>query len=160
MRAETQARETALRYVYRCDARDELCCNADDYHHFMHHFREQVDDDFCEKLCLGTLKNVEEIDKLIEAYAANWKLPRMARTDRALLRVGTYELTALTTPFKVVMQTLTSILVLIAHIINAWNLVASFPGTGEHIVCVYVHNYSKGHVVELEACMTINSSRG
>lgn len=104
MRAETQARETALRYVYHCDARDELCYNADDYHRFMHHFREQVADAFCEKLCLGTLKNVEEIDKLIEAYAANWKLPRMARTDRTLLRVGTYELTALTTPFKVVIN--------------------------------------------------------
>ena len=104
MRAESYARETALRYVYRCDAHGELFCNADDYHYFMTHFREQVDDAFCEKLCLGTLKNVEEIDKLIEAYAANWKLPRMARIDRALLRVGTYELTALTTPFKVVIN--------------------------------------------------------
>ena len=104
LRAATQARETALRYVYRCDARDELFCDEDDYHHFMIHFRQRANDAFCEKLCLGTLKNVEEIDKLIEAYAANWKLPRMARIDHALLRVGTYELTALATPFKVVIN--------------------------------------------------------
>ncbi len=104
MRAETQARETALRYVYRCDARAALLCDTDDYHHFMQHFHQQAAGAFCEKLCLGTLKNVEEIDKLIEAYAANWKLPRMAKVDRALLRVGTYELTAMATPFKVVIN--------------------------------------------------------
>ena len=104
MRRESYARETALRYVYRCDARDDLFCNTDDYHHFMQHFHERANGAFCEKLCLGTLKNVAEIDKLIEAHAVNWKLPRLARIDRALLRVGTYELTALTTPFKVVIN--------------------------------------------------------
>lgn len=104
MRIETHAREMALKYVYHCDARDELFSDVDDYRHFMQHFRRRAESAFCEKLCLGTLKNVEEIDKIIEAYAANWKLPRMARIDRTLLRVGTYELTALTTPFKVVIN--------------------------------------------------------
>ncbi len=102
MRARSHARETALKYIYRCDARGEMFCDEDDYHRFTHHFRSRGDDIFCEKLCLGTLKNVEEIDRLIAVCASNWKVTRMARVERALLRVGTYELTALATPFKVV----------------------------------------------------------
>ena len=104
MRTERQARETALKYLYYCDVRDELFCDADVYQNFIAHFHLQVDKDFCQKLCLGTLKNLEKIDKVIEAYAANWKIHRMAKVDRTLLRVGTYELTNLTTPYKVVIN--------------------------------------------------------
>lgn len=104
MRDERQARETALKYLYHCDTRDELFCDANGYQNFIAHFQPQADNDFCQKLCLGTLKNLEKIDKVIEAYAANWKIYRMAKVDRTLLRVGTYELTNMTTPYKVVIN--------------------------------------------------------
>ena len=104
MRTESRDREIALRYVYRCDARGELSSDTDDYRDFMNHFGNRGDSTFCQKLCLGTLKNVEKIDKVIDAYALNWKISRMAKVDRALLRVGTYELTVLSTPFKVVID--------------------------------------------------------
>ena len=33
-----------------------------------------------------------EIDKLIEEHSHNWRLDRMARVDRSVLRVAVYEL--------------------------------------------------------------------
>lgn len=104
MRAESHDRETALQYIYLCDVHGELSQNEEMYRCFLQHFRERRESVFCQKLCLGTLENLEKIDRIIEDCAANWKITRMARVDRALLRVGTYELTALTTPFKVVID--------------------------------------------------------
>ena len=104
MRTASHSREIALKYLYHCDTRDELFYDTHGYQNFIAHFHTRDDNDFCQKLCFGTLKNLEKIDKVIEAYAANWKIHRMAKVDRTLLRVGTYELTSLTTPYKVVIN--------------------------------------------------------
>jgi len=40
----------------------------------------------------GTIKNIDKIDNLIQKYALNWELHRMAYVDRNILRFATYEL--------------------------------------------------------------------
>jgi N utilization substance protein B len=52
--------------------------------------------EFATKLIEGTLRNLKEIDQVIEEVSTNWKLPRMAAVDRNLLRQTSYELLYLT----------------------------------------------------------------
>lgn len=48
--------------------------------------------EFTNSLVEGTLRNLKEIDHLIEEASTNWKMSRMASVDRNLLREATYEL--------------------------------------------------------------------
>ena len=47
---------------------------------------------FCEDLITGTTANLQEIDKLVSAYAKNWTVARMSAVDRSILRMATYEM--------------------------------------------------------------------
>lgn len=48
--------------------------------------------EFAERIFLGTVENVEEIDQIISAQADNWRLERMAAVDRNIIRMSIYEL--------------------------------------------------------------------
>lgn len=43
-------------------------------------------------LLTGIVERIEQIDSAINEHATNWRLERIAATDRNLLRVGIYEL--------------------------------------------------------------------
>jgi N utilization substance protein B len=47
---------------------------------------------FADEAVRGIAPRLEEIDGLIRAASANWRLERMTRVDRNLLRLGTWEL--------------------------------------------------------------------
>lgn len=47
---------------------------------------------FAEDIISGTIKNLKEIDPLIQKVAKKWKISRMASIDRNILRFATYEL--------------------------------------------------------------------
>lgn len=47
---------------------------------------------FAEELVAGVLAHRDEIDGLIEQHSHNWRLDRMSRIDRNVLRLGIYEL--------------------------------------------------------------------
>ena len=47
---------------------------------------------FARELVEGVGGHREEIDRLIEEHSHNWRLDRMARVDRSVLRVAVYEL--------------------------------------------------------------------
>lgn len=103
MRPEHKDRETALKYIYHCEAQgsDDL---SQDYQDFLVRFGSVMNTSFCHDLCFGTLKNLHKIDKIIEDYANNWKISRMNSVDRSLLRMGIYELLRHGTPRKVVID--------------------------------------------------------
>ncbi|WP_416149558.1 transcription antitermination factor NusB [Salipaludibacillus sp. HK11] len=52
----------------------------------------EVISSFFESLVYGTGKHLEEIDNLIESVLENWSLTRIARVDRAILRMAVYEM--------------------------------------------------------------------
>ena len=56
---------------------------------------------FAQRLFEGTLLHREQIDRELTRYAANWSLPRMAVTDRNILRLGAYEILVGDTPGRV-----------------------------------------------------------
>lgn len=48
--------------------------------------------DFTEELVQEVLKNLAEIDKIIEKYAPEWPIEQITIVDRNILRIGIYEL--------------------------------------------------------------------
>jgi N utilization substance protein B len=46
---------------------------------------------FAEELVRGTLGNMADVDRLIEASADNWRLDRMSAVDRNILRLAVFE---------------------------------------------------------------------
>jgi N utilization substance protein B len=60
---------------------------------------------FARKLVEGTGEFQQELDSIIEKYAKNWELGRMAALDRNILRLGAYELLHETdTPISVIID--------------------------------------------------------
>jgi transcription antitermination protein NusB len=47
---------------------------------------------YADKIVRGVAENVEALDAKITAASQNWRLERMSRVDRNLLRLGTWEL--------------------------------------------------------------------
>ena len=86
-----KARELALQVLY------QLECSGQKLKEILSHYWEEnpVPDEvrqFSEKLLEGTLRNLKELDMLIESVSTNWKLSRMASVDRNLLRQAAFEL--------------------------------------------------------------------
>ena len=52
----------------------------------------------------GTAEHLPEIDAEIEKYAVKWKVSRMARVTRSLLRLAVYEILYTDTPVRVVIN--------------------------------------------------------
>jgi N utilization substance protein B len=48
---------------------------------------------FAERLVRGVMDHTSAIDTLIAKYSVNWKVHRMSRVDRNVLRLAAYELT-------------------------------------------------------------------
>ena len=59
---------------------------------------------FANELFEGTANDVAALDEIIGKHAENWKFERLAAIDKAILRLGIYELRQGKTPFKVVLN--------------------------------------------------------
>ena len=60
--------------------------------------------EFAEDLLAGVRQHRDAVDQQLEAIARNWKLSRMAATDRNVLRLGAYEILFTETPDRVVVN--------------------------------------------------------
>jgi N utilization substance protein B len=60
--------------------------------------------EFAEDLLAGVRQNRDVVDQQLEEIARNWKLSRMAATDRNVLRLGAYEILFTETPDRVVIN--------------------------------------------------------
>jgi len=52
----------------------------------------KVDKEFCYKIIRGIQKKLKDIDSLIKKTAPEWPLEQIAKIDRAILRIGIFEL--------------------------------------------------------------------
>ncbi len=59
---------------------------------------------FSDKLYLGVLENQNKIDHMIARYLDNYPLDRVSYVDRALLRIGTYEIMFTDTPTPIIIN--------------------------------------------------------
>jgi N utilization substance protein B len=60
--------------------------------------------EFANALFEGAAKEIAGLDEVIAKHADNWRLDRLAAIDRAILRLGIYELRHGETPHKVVIN--------------------------------------------------------
>lgn len=92
------SREAALQFLYQ----EDLTIGPDQEHGYDLGDRFEL---FCSlfqvnkkarpyavDLLRGVTDNLAEVDRLIESAASNWRLSRIAATDRNLLRIGVYEM--------------------------------------------------------------------
>jgi N utilization substance protein B len=93
-----RARETALQILYQLDVQPELAVDEAlaRYHATLDREAESPLDDeareFADRLVRGVAEHLAAIDERIGRASKNWRLERMARVDRNLLRLATYEL--------------------------------------------------------------------
>jgi len=59
---------------------------------------------FANRLFEGAAKDVTALDEAIAKHAENWRIERLAAIDRAILRLGMYELQGTETPPRVVLN--------------------------------------------------------
>ena len=64
----------------------------------------EIDNKFVRDVVYGVFDNIENIDKIISKYLDNWDLDRLGKTDKAILRLGTYEMLYYDTPKVVVIN--------------------------------------------------------
>ena len=97
----TKARERALQALYQIDVAAEGIDEA--LARFWRSF-EPVEKEvmaLAETLVRGVAQHRRAIDEEIERVSSNWRLDRMAKVDRNVLRLATYELLRTDVPVKV-----------------------------------------------------------
>lgn len=92
--ARRRARECALQILYSLDAPGAAGLEAaiTDFWRGFDDERDPAVKSFAETLVRGATLHKDEIDAAIQQASKNWRLERMARVDRNLLRLATYEL--------------------------------------------------------------------
>ncbi len=91
MRKRTRSRELALMVLYQMDVTQDPAEKALEIF-FRDHPTEESVKAFTMDLVLGTAGHLEKLDALISKVASNWEIKRMARVDRNVLRLGSFEL--------------------------------------------------------------------
>jgi len=92
--ARSKARKRAVDALYAAELRDGMATEL------LAETKTQVEDrqnqdeifDFALELVTGVLSNQIEIDETISSMAQNWSIDRMPAVDRAILRLGIYEI--------------------------------------------------------------------
>lgn len=100
----TKARERALQALYQIDVAAEGIDDA--LGRFWKSFEpvEREVMDLAEALVRGVAGHRRKIDETIERVSINWRLDRMAKVDRNVLRLAVYELLETDVPVKVVIN--------------------------------------------------------
>ncbi|MGM0501726.1 MAG: transcription antitermination factor NusB [Bacillota bacterium] len=86
-----QSREIAVQVLYQIDIKqDSLESNLDDLQE--EHPNLELEDSFLADIINGTYQHIAEIDQLVNDNIDNWKVKRMAKVDRNVIRLAIYEL--------------------------------------------------------------------
>jgi N utilization substance protein B len=101
--SRTKARKRAVDALYAAELRDVMATDL------LEATRDQVADrqnqdeifEFANTLVIGVLANQIEIDEILAGVAQNWTLDRMPAVDKAILRVGIFEIAYSDTPSQV-----------------------------------------------------------
>jgi N utilization substance protein B len=94
MSARTKARKRALDLLYGADVREESINAA------LAAEQARADADskrasswpYARQIVVGITEHGDEIDELIETYAQGWTINRMPAVDRAIVRIGIWEI--------------------------------------------------------------------
>lgn len=98
----TEAREKIMVILYQIDfyKKENIEYNLED----VFHENLEMDNKYVKDIVNGVLENQNKIDETINKYLENWDLDRLGKTDRAILRLSTYEMMYYDTPKVVVIN--------------------------------------------------------
>lgn len=102
---KSKAREFAVQFLYQSESEKILYFSESHFLAFVQNF--QVPSELVpamREMSRGTLEYLSEVDRQLQETSSNWKLGRMAATDRNILRLATYELLRATAPHKVILN--------------------------------------------------------
>lgn len=92
MSSRTKARKRALDVLYGADVRGESIATALAAEGARADPRRASSWDYARQIVTGVDEHLGEIDEVIETYAQGWTIPRMPAVDRALIRMGVWEI--------------------------------------------------------------------
>lgn len=93
MRERRRGREAALQMLFEIDATGQSAESA--ILNYWATLASSVEGrDFADKIVRGVMGDLERIDEMIRGVSRNWRLERMARVDRNVIRLATFELVA------------------------------------------------------------------
>ena len=86
----TEAREKIMIILYQIDfyIKDNISFDVEEV------IKEnlEIDNKYVRDIVNGVLENMDDIDNTISKYLENWDLNRLGKTDKAILRLGAYEM--------------------------------------------------------------------
>jgi N utilization substance protein B len=87
------ALQTLYELDFRVEVKEDNLNTAEILQRNIDRYSEVVDDkEFIENIVEGVLSRQEELDLIIQPVAPDWPLSQIARIDRAILRIGVFEL--------------------------------------------------------------------
>ena len=87
------ARKYAVQFVYQQDIKQQLFLHESTLNNFIVQSNvPQNQKEFLKSFLDQIFKSIQEVDAIIEKYAKNWKISRIAKVDLAVLRVAVVEL--------------------------------------------------------------------
>ncbi|WP_108252117.1 transcription antitermination factor NusB [Planctomonas deserti] len=94
MSARTKARKRALDVLYVADVRQISIQESLDAEAARARLNPERDSSwaYARQLVTGVMDHFDEIDELIVTFSVNWTLARMPTIDRAILRLGIWEI--------------------------------------------------------------------
>ncbi len=94
MGARTKSRKRALDVLYGADVREESINTvlAAEQARAESDTKRSSSWPYARDIVIGITEHGDEIDELIETYSQDWTLARMPAIDRALLRMGVWEI--------------------------------------------------------------------
>ena len=103
MPGRSDARRCVLQMLYLTDQNPDA-----DIHWIRSSLEEELNDaeltHFAWRLFSGVREHKEDLDNQITAVASNWRIDRMAPTDRSVIRLGCFEIQHVGTPAAVVLN--------------------------------------------------------
>ena len=98
----TEAREKIMIILYQIDfyLKDDISFDVEE----VIDENLEIDNKYVRDIVHGVLDNLEKLDKIISKYLEGWSLDRLGKTDKAILRLGTYEMLYYDTPKVVVIN--------------------------------------------------------
>lgn len=92
----TEAREKIMIILYQIDfyLKDNISFDVDS----VINENLEIHNKYVDDVVNGVLENLEALDTTISKYLGNWDLDRLGKTDKAILRLATYEMLYYDTP--------------------------------------------------------------
>jgi N utilization substance protein B len=99
------SRDLAVQFLYQCEADKLYYFSPETFESFCSYFKvEPIQKTYLLNLVKGTLSDIQRLDEILTKYSKNWKISRMASTDRVVLRLATYEILEKMAPDKVILN--------------------------------------------------------